>query len=158
MLAAFVPLLLAFGSIAMAVAVIVIVSQFFPQSGVYEQMVLLLGLATGIDYSLFVITRYRNEMEAGRSREDALRVAMGTSGKAIVFAGATTVFALAGMFLIGLPIFTSLGFSAQVVVVIAVLSAITFLPALIMIFGGSINRLRVPFLTRFSARSGHGGP
>ena len=157
-LAAFVPLLLAFGSIAMAVAVIAIVSQFFPQSGVFEQMVLLLGLATGIDYSLFVITRYRNEMEAGRSREDALRVAMGTSGKAIVFAGATTVLALAGMFLIGLPIFTSLGFSAQVVVVIAVLSAITFLPALIMIFGGGINRLRVPFLTRFSARSGHGGP
>ena len=85
-------------------------------------------------------------------------MAMGTSGEAIVFAGLTTVFALAGMFLVGLPVFTSLGFSAQVVVVIAVLSALTLLPALIAAPGGGINRLRLPFLQHFSTRSGHAGP
>ena len=68
LVAAFVPLALAFGSIAMAIAAIAAISQFFPQSDVFQQMVLLLGLATGIDYSLFVITRYRNEMEADARR------------------------------------------------------------------------------------------
>ena len=158
LLAAFVPLLLGFGSIAISIAAIAIASQLFPQSNLYQQMVLLLGLATGIDYSLFVITRYRNEMRSGHSRDDALRIAMGTSGKAIVFAGSTTIFALAGMFLVGLPIFYSLAFSAQVVVVVAVLSAVTFLPALIATLGGAIDRLHVPLLSRLSAGSGHSGP
>jgi RND superfamily putative drug exporter len=148
LLAAIIPLALGFTAIAIAVAVLTLISLGYPLHSAAEQMVLLLGLATGIDYSLFVITRYRNEMRGGHSREDALRIATGTSGKAIVFAGTSTVFALGGMWITGNPIFSSLGLSAQVVVVVAVFSALTLLPALIAIFGRGINWVRIPLLTR----------
>jgi uncharacterized membrane protein YdfJ with MMPL/SSD domain len=153
-LAAIVPLTLGFTAIAIAVAVLTLISQSFALHSAAEQMVLLLGLATGIDYSLFVITRYRNEMRSGHTPEDALRIATGTSGKAIVFAGASTVVALGGMWMVGNPIFTSLGLAAQVVVVIAVFSALTLLPALISLFGDWINRLGIPFIGRLRRGDG----
>jgi RND superfamily putative drug exporter len=155
-LAALVPLTLGFTAIAVAVAVLTLISLWFPLHSASEQMVLLLGLATGIDYSLFVITRYRNEVGDGHTREDALRIATGTSGKAIVFAGSSTVFALGGMWMVGNPIFTTLGLSAQVVVIVAVLSALTLLPALIFQFGGWIDRLGIPLIGRFRREGSHG--
>ncbi len=147
-LAAFVPLILAFTAVIVAVAILTIISQVFALDEAYQQIVLLMGLATGIDYSLFVITRYRNERRAGRSKDDALRVASGTSGKAVVFAGATTVFAVGAMFLVGDKIFSSLGLAAIVVVLVAVASAMTLLPALIAFLGDNIDRLSIPFLGR----------
>ena len=155
-LAAVVPLALAFVSIAAAVATLTLISLVYPLHSAAEQMVLLLGLATGIDYSLFVVTRYRTEVRAGHSREDAMRIATGTSGKAIVFAGTSTVFALAGMWLVGIPTFTSLGLAAQVVVIIAVLSALTLLPALIFLFGSWIDRLGMPLIGRFRRETSQG--
>ncbi len=147
-LAALVPLILAFSAVFVAVAVLTVISQFFPLDQSYEQIVLLMGLATGIDYALFVITRYRNERRDGRSKDDALRVATGTSGKAVVFAGSTTVFAVGGMFLVRDSIFSSLGLAAIVIVLIAVVSAMTLLPALIAFLGDNIDRFGVPFLSR----------
>ena len=147
-LAAFVPLILAFTAVFVAVAILTVISQVFALDEAYQQIVLLMGLATGIDYALFVITRYRNERRAGRSKDDALRVASGTSGKAIVFAGATTVFAVGAMFLVGDKIFSSLGLAAIVVVLVAVVISMTLLPALIAFLGDNIDRLRVPFLGR----------
>ena len=137
LVAAVVPLALAFTAIIVAMGALAIISQLFPLSEVYQQIVLLIGLATGIDYALFVITRYRNERSAGRSKEEALQVATGTSGKAIFFAGATTVFAVAGMFLVNDAIFSSLGLASIVVVVIAVMSAMTLLPAIIAMIATS---------------------
>jgi RND superfamily putative drug exporter len=156
LLAAAVPLTLGFTAIAVAVAVITLISQVTPLHSAAEQMVLLLGLATGIDYSLFVITRYRNEMSGGRSPDHALQVAMGTSGKAIVFAGASTVFALGGMWMVGNPIFSSLGLASQVVVIVAMLSGLTLLPALIGLFGSWINRLGVPYVGRLRRETSQG--
>ncbi|MCH7577804.1 MAG: MMPL family transporter [Chloroflexi bacterium] len=150
--AAAVPLALAFAAIIVAMGALAIISQVFPLSEVYQQIVLLIGLATGIDYALFVITRYRKERSAGRSKEDALQVAMGTSGKAIFFAGATTVFAVAGMFLIGHAVFSSIGLASIVIVVIAVMSAMTLLPAIIAMMGDNLNRLSIPFLGRGQER------
>jgi uncharacterized membrane protein YdfJ with MMPL/SSD domain len=146
LIAAFVPLVLAFIAVFVALGALAAISQGFPLFEGYTQVVLLIGLATGIDYSLFVISRYRNERGAGLSKEDALRVATGTSGKAIVFAGATTVFAVAGMFLVGDPIFSSLGLASIVVVIFAVSMAMTLLPAIIAMLGDNIDRFRVPFL------------
>jgi uncharacterized membrane protein YdfJ with MMPL/SSD domain len=146
LIAAIVPLVLAFIAVFVALGALAAISQGFPLFEGYTQIVLLIGLATGIDYSLFVISRYRNEREAGLSKEEALRVAMGTSGKAIVFAGATTVFAVAGMFLVGDPIFSSLGLASIVVVIFAVSMAMTLLPAIIAMLGDNIDRFRVPFL------------
>jgi len=147
-----VPLALAFVAIIVAMGALAIISQLFPLVEVYQQIVLLIGLATGIDYALFVITRYRNERSAGRSKEEALQVATGTSGKAIFFAGATTVFAVAGMFLVNDAIFSSLGLASIVVVVIAVMSAMTLLPAIIAMMGDNLNRLSIPFLGRGQER------
>ncbi|MEE9132721.1 MAG: MMPL family transporter, partial [Gemmatimonadota bacterium] len=152
LLAAAVPLALAFVAIIVAMGALAIISQVFPLAEVYQQVVLLIGLATGIDYSLFVITRYRNERSAGRSKEEALQVATGTSGKAIFFAGATTVFAVAGMFLVGDPIFSSLGLASIVIVVFAVISAMTLLPAIIALMGDNLNRFSIPFLGRGQER------
>ena len=154
LLAAVVPLILAFTAVFIALGALTIISQGYPLHETYIQIVLLLGLATGIDYALFVITRFRNERRAGRSKEDALRVATGTSGKAVVFAGSTTVFAVAGMFLVGDPIFSSLGLAAIVIVLIAVVSAMTLLPALIAFLGDNVNRLSIPFLGRGGGEGG----
>ncbi len=147
-LAALVPLILAFTAIFVAMGALAVISQATPLSEIYIQVVLLIGLATGIDYALFVITRYRNERQAGRSKDDALRVATGTSGKAVVFAGATTVFAVGAMFLVGDAVFSSLGLASIVIVIVAVASAMTLLPALIAFMGDKINSLSVPFLGR----------
>ena len=153
--AAVVPIVLAFAAIIVALGLLQVISQGSPLVEVYIQVVLLIGLATGIDYALFTITRYRSERSAGLSKEDALRVASGTSGKAIVFAGTTTVFAVAGMFLVNDVIFNSLGLASIVVVLCAIACAMTLLPAMIAMLGDNIDRLTIPFLGR--SRSGGEG-
>jgi len=152
--AAVVPILLAFAAIILALGLLQVISQASPLAEVYTQVVLLIGLATGIDYALFTITRYRNERRAGLSKEDALRVASGTSGKSIVFAGTTTVFAVAGMFLVNDSIFSSLGLASIVIVLCAVASAMTLLPAMIAMLGDNVDRLTIPFLGRGSGGEG----
>jgi uncharacterized membrane protein YdfJ with MMPL/SSD domain len=152
LVAAGVPLLLAFAAIALALSVLAFVSQAMAMTEIYLQIVLLMGLATGIDYSLFVISRYRTQRQRGDSKEDALRTATGTSTKAIFFAGATTVFAVLGMFLVGDPIFASLGLAAAVIVALAVFAAMTLLPAVIAVLGDNIDRLRLPFMERYVNR------
>ena len=153
--AAFVPITLSLAAIITASGILAIVSQVFALSEIYTHMVLLMGLATGIDYALFVITRFRRERQAGLSQEEALRTASGTSGKAVMFAGATVVLAIAGMFLVDSVIFVSLALAAIVVVVIAVILSVTLLPALLAMLGDNVNRLRVPLLSRGTGE--HGG-
>jgi RND superfamily putative drug exporter len=153
--AAGVPLALALTAVVVAAAFLSLFSQAWPLEETYIEIVLLMGLATGIDYSLFVISRYRGERRAGASKDDALQAAMATSGKAVVFAGVTVVLAICGMFLVGDPTFTSLGIAAIVVVLFAILNSVTLLPALLSLLGDGINRLRIPFLGR--GPGAHGG-
>ena len=151
--AAFVPLSLAVAAVITASGILAVISQRYPLSEVYSEIVLLMGLATGIDYALFVISRFRRERRAGRSKEEALLVATSTSGQAVVFAGVTVLLAICGMFLVGDVIFSSLGLSAIVVVALAVIMSVTLLPALLAMLGDNVNWLRVPFLDR----GGEGG-
>ena len=151
--AAFLPLILAFTAILISLGVLGVISQAYALHDAYSEIVLLMGLATGIDYALFVVTRYRNERRAGLAKEDAIARAAGTAGKAVVFAGLTVLLALTGMFFAGNVAFTSLGLAAIVVVGIAVLVSVTMLPALLALFGDRIERLRIPFL----GRPGQGG-
>jgi RND superfamily putative drug exporter len=146
--AAFVPLSLAIAAVITASGILAVISQRYPLAEVYTEVVLLMGLATGIDYALFVITRFRRERRAGLSKEDALRVATATSGQAVVFAGVTVLLAICGMFLVGNVIFSSLGLSAIVVVALAIIMSVTLLPALLAMLGDNVNWLRVPFLGR----------
>jgi uncharacterized membrane protein YdfJ with MMPL/SSD domain len=144
--AASIPLALALAAVISASAILGVISQAIALSNIFSEVVLLMGLATGIDYALFVISRFRNERRKGLSKEDALRAAAGTSGKAVIFAGCTVVLAVSGMFLIGDPTFNSLGLAAIVVVVLAVLISVTLLPALLMMFADYIDRFGLPFL------------
>jgi len=155
LLVALVPLALAMAAVITATGILAPISHLNPLSDVYTEMVLLMGLATGIDYALFVVSRERLERRAGRSKDEALLVATATSGKAVFFAGLTVLLAIAGMFLVSNVIFTSLAIAAMVVVALAVIMSVSLLPALLAMLGDNIDRLRVPFLNRGAGR--HGG-
>jgi len=154
LMAALVPLALALAAVVTASTILTIISQAYPLAVVYSEVVLLMGLATGIDYALFVITRYRSGRRAGLSEEEALRVASGTSGKAVVFAGTTVLLAICGMFLVGSATFSSLGLAAIVVVALAIIFSVTLLPALLAMLGDNVDRVRIPFLGRPSGEGG----
>jgi putative drug exporter of the RND superfamily len=106
----------------------------------------MLGLGVGIDYSLFIVTRHRGFMEQGHPVDEAAARAVATAGGAVVFAGGTVVIALCSLAVARLPLVSALGYSAAIVVLIAVITATTLLPALLAILGERINALRVPFL------------
>ena len=152
--AALVPLALALTAIVTATAVLAVISRGYPLEKAYTEIVLLMGLATGIDYALFVISRFRTERAAGCSKDEALHAAVSTSGKAVVFAGVTVLLAIGGMFLVGNAVFTSLGLAAIVVVAFAVVISATLLPAILAMLGDNVNALRIPII---GGRRGAGG-
>ncbi|MEV4863647.1 MMPL family transporter [Streptomyces ossamyceticus] len=100
-------------------------------SSTTSTLALMIGLAVGIDYALFIISRYRSEMLEGRDREEAAGRAIGTAGSAVVFAGLTVIVALAGLAVVNIPMLTKMGLAAAGTVAVAVLIAITFVPALL---------------------------
>jgi RND superfamily putative drug exporter len=106
----------------------------------------MLGLGVGIDYALFIVTRHKGFMEQGFAVDEAGARAVATAGGAVVFAGGTVVIALVSLAVAQIPIVSALGYSAAVVVAIAILTAITLIPALLAIMGTRINSLRVPFI------------
>ncbi len=148
LLVATVPLALAIFAVVVASGILALISQAYPLSEVYTEIVLLMGLATGIDYALFITSRYRLETRRGLPREEALIVACGTSGKSVVFAGITVLLAVSGMFLVRNPIFSSLGLAAIIVVAVAILLSVTLLPALLTMIGPRLNRFALPFLSK----------
>ena len=109
-------------------------------------MILLMGLAVGIDYSLFVLSRYRRERATGRPKLEAISVASNTTGRAVFYAGITVVLSVAGLMLVEHSVFISLSLGAIIVVIFAIIGSLTLLPALLSILGDNVNRLRVPFL------------
>jgi RND superfamily putative drug exporter len=112
---------------------------------VYAQnVVTLIGLGVAIDYSLFVTSRFREEMQRGRSREDALAIAMSTSGRAVTFSGITVAIGLSGMLFYVGTFLPSMGLAGAIVVASAVFYGLTFLPALLALLGPRIDRFRVP--------------
>ncbi|MFF3390972.1 MMPL family transporter [Streptomyces sp. NPDC002669] len=125
--AAGLPLLTALVGIGVGVASIVALGM----STTTTTLALMLGLAVGIDYALFIVSRYRTERAGGHAAEEAVARAVGTAGSAVVFAGLTVVIALAGLAVVGIPVLTRMGLAAAGTVVIAVLVAITLLPALL---------------------------
>ena len=106
----------------------------------------MLGLGVGIDYALFIVTRHKGFMEQGFGYEEAAARAVATAGGAVVFAGGTVVIALVSLAVAQIPLVSALGYSAAIVVLISILTAVTLIPALLAIAGDRINSLRVPFL------------
>jgi RND superfamily putative drug exporter len=109
-------------------------------------IVTLIGLAVAIDYSLFVVNRFRDELAAGASREDAIAKSMSTAGRAITFSGVTVAIGLSAMLFFQGTFLASMGAAGAIVVTIAVLYGLTFLPALLSVMGTRVDRWRLPFL------------
>jgi uncharacterized membrane protein YdfJ with MMPL/SSD domain len=146
--AAVVPIAVAIASIVVALAAVAGIGQAFVLNFVVVNVLVMMGLAVGIDYSLFVVSRYREERGAGRAREDAVAVAGATASRAVLFSGATVVLALVGMFLVPQTVFRSIAVGAIAVVLVSVLAALTLLPAALAVLGDRIERMRVPLLGR----------
>ncbi len=125
LVAAVIPLVMAIGSIFTAIGIAALVSQVYPLVELYAEMILLMGLAVGIDYSLFVISRYRMERSAGRDKMQAISVAANTTGRAVFYAGVTVVLSLAGLTLTRDFTFISLALGAIIVVFVAVVASLT---------------------------------
>jgi RND superfamily putative drug exporter len=111
----------------------------------------MIGLGVGIDYSLFILTRHRQNLAAGMTVIDSIGLANGTAGQAVLFAGGTVVIAICGLALAGIPYVTWLGFTAAMVVLVMITAAVTLIPALLAVAGTHLNRVRTPRLRR-SAR------
>ncbi|HYM97790.1 MAG TPA: MMPL family transporter [Candidatus Sulfotelmatobacter sp.] len=117
-------------------------------------VVTLIGLGVAIDYSLFVVNRFRDELASGASREDAVATAMSTAGRAITFSGVTVAIGLSAMLFYQGTFLASMGAAGAIVVGIAVLYGLTFLPAILSILGHRVDRLRLPFLRRRQGGTG----
>ena len=151
LVAAGIPLLLAGTAVISAISLLAIPSHWLPIGSTTSSIVLLVGMAVGIDYSLFYLRRVREERSAGRSTREAVLTAAATSGRAIAVSGLTVMISLSGLFLTGFDAFTGLAIGTIVVVGVAVLGSLTFLPALLSLLGKSTDRGRIPFLGKRQA-------
>ena len=156
LVAAGLPLLLALTAVFATLGVLALPSQLMPLDKDISVIVLLIGLAVGVDYSLFYLKREREERAAGRGERAALEAAAATSGRSVLVSGLTVMVAMAGMLFTGDKMFMGFGVATMIVVAIAVLGSLTVLPATLAALGDNVDRLRVPFLhTR--GRSAEGG-
>ncbi|HEX4719060.1 MAG TPA: MMPL family transporter [Thermoleophilaceae bacterium] len=153
LVAAGVPLLLGISAVAGTLGLVGIVSQVLPVDQSISSIVLLIGLAVGVDYSLFYVRREREEREAGRDADAALQAAAATSGRAILISGFTVIVAMSGMFLTGLRTFSSFAVGTIMVVGVAMIGSITVLPAILSKLGDRVEKGRVPLLHRVRSRS-----
>ena len=152
LVAAGVPLLLGISAVMATFGLIALPSQLLPVDEAVASVILLVGLAVGVDYSLFYMRRVREERRAGRSPADSLRVASATSGRAVLISGLTVILAMAGMLLTGDATFTSFGIGTMLVVAVAMAASITVLPAVLAALGDRVEKGRIPFLSRFTER------
>ena len=129
-------------------------SQAYPLADGYDIMLSMLGLAVGIDYSLFIISRFRYERQAGREKLEAIAVASNTTGRAVFYAGVTVAVSLAGLVMTNNPVFISLALGVIFVVLVTIVASLTFIPALLALLGDNVNRLRVPLLGRANGNGG----
>jgi uncharacterized membrane protein YdfJ with MMPL/SSD domain len=154
LVAALVPLLLGITTVIAALGLVALPSQISPIDANLQSVILLIGLAVSVDYSLFYLRREREERAAGRSERSALDIAAATSGRAVLISGLTVIAAMAGMFLAGDKTFISFAQGTILVVAIAIVSSLTVLPAVLAWLGDRVERGRIPFLGRFRRPAG----
>jgi uncharacterized membrane protein YdfJ with MMPL/SSD domain len=154
LVAAGIPLLLALTAVAATMGLLAIPSHIWPVDENTSAVVLLIGLAVGVDYAMFYLKREREERAAGQSERAALEAAAATSGRAVLVSGLTVMVAMAGMFLTGDKTFGSFAMATIMVVAIAVLGSLTVLPALLSRLGDRVDTVRVPLLHRLQRPGG----
>jgi RND superfamily putative drug exporter len=141
----FLPLILGVAAIVVALGLVSLVGQAIDLAFLVTNIVAMMGLAIGIDYSLFVLTRYREERARGLDKIEAIAATGATASKAIFFSGITVMLALGGLILFPMPLFQTIGIGAELVVLIAVAAELTLLPAVLSLTGDRVNALRLPF-------------
>jgi uncharacterized membrane protein YdfJ with MMPL/SSD domain len=151
------PMLMALVSIIVGLGIATIVAQEFSLSVFIVNMMTGMGLALGIDYSLFVISRFREERARGLDKDAAIAMTAATASRAVLFSGTTFVIALLGLFLVPTNVLRSLAAGAIIVGVVSVAAALTLLPAVLSLLGDRINALRIPFVGTRLGRAGAGG-
>jgi RND superfamily putative drug exporter len=140
-LAAGLPILTALVGVGTGVGVVALVANLVTMPTFTNQVVVMLGIGVGIDYALFIVTRYREALAEGREPEAAVVVAMDTAGRSVLFAGTTVVISVLGLLLMGLPAMTGLGIGAATGVLFTMLASVTLLPAVLGFVGRTIDRL-----------------
>jgi len=150
LVAGLIPLLMAILSIAVALGLVALFSQAFDISVFITNMLTGMGLALGIDYSLFVVSRYREERGRGLEKSDAIAASGATASRAVLFSGTAFVVAMIGMLIVPNNIMRSLALGAILVGIVSVVAALTLLPALLGLLGDRVNALRVPIVGRAS--------
>ncbi|MGW2099374.1 MMPL family transporter [Streptomyces olivaceoviridis] len=155
LVAALLPVALAITAIMATMGLMGLVSHLQPMSDTANSVMLLVGMAVGVDYCLFYLRREREERMAGRDAGTALRIAAATSGRAIIVSGVTVCVAMAGMLFTGLAEFEAMGLASLMVVAVAMVGSVTVLPALLSLLGERVEKGRLPFLGR-RRRTGNG--
>jgi RND superfamily putative drug exporter len=146
LIAALLPLVLAFSAVLAAIGLTAVVSHAIPMSDAANSVILLIGMAVGVDYSLFYLRREREERARGATHREAITRAAATSGHAVLVSGLTVLIAMAGMLLAGNRIFVSLGTAAMAVVAVAIVGSLSALPALLAALRGAVDRSPVAWL------------
>ncbi|WP_333768498.1 MMPL family transporter [Streptomyces sp. IBSBF 2435] len=154
LVAALLPVALAMTAFVAAGGVVAVVSHLVPMSDTANSVMLLVGLAVGVDYCLFYLRREREERAAGHDADTALRIAAATSGRAILISGITVIVAMAGMLFTGIGDFKAMGVATMIVVAIAMFGSVTVLPALLSLLGHRVEKGRIPFLNRRRRQAG----
>ena len=156
LVAAGIPLLLALSAVFATFGLMALPSHLVPVAFEADALVLLIGLAVGVDYSMFYLKRERQERAAGRSERAALEAAAATSGRSVLISGLTVMVAMSGMFLTGDATFASLALATILVVAVAVIGSLTVLPAVLSRLGDKVDLLRVPLVGRLRRDDGEG--
>jgi uncharacterized membrane protein YdfJ with MMPL/SSD domain len=157
LVAAGVPLLLGITGVLGTMGVVAGISQISPVAGEINEIILLVGLAVGVDYALFYLRREREERAAGRSKEAALEAAAATSGRAVLVSGFTVMIAMAGMYLAGDPTFASFATGGILVVAVSMVGSLTVLPGLLSMLGDRVDKGRIPLIGRLKRRTAEFG-
>jgi len=153
------PILLALTAVGIGTSTLTIAANFTSLNTVTPILAVMLGLGVGIDYALFIVTRFRQSLAEGESPVDAATTAVATAGRAVVFAGTTVAISISGLAIIGLDFVTKLGLGAASTVVVSVLAAISLLPAVLAKLGHRVNKLRVPtFVAQDGKKRRSSGP
>ena len=151
------PILTALFALGVGVSVITLFTHVFNTAEFAPQLAFMIGLGVGVDYALFILTRFRNGLDEGMDKREAAIAAVDTAGRAVLFAGITVIISLMGMMLLGLPFLYGVATAAAIAVLFTMIAALTLLPALLAIAGGWVNRIRLPFFGRGGRSIDEGG-
>ena len=155
--AAGIPLMLAVLAIVVSVGTVALIGQAFELNFLVLNIMTMVGLAVGIDYSLFIVHRYREELRRGLAKQEAIARAGATASRAVLFSGGTVIVGLLGLFIVPTNVYRSQAVGAITIVVFTVLAALTLLPAVLSLLGDWVNALRLPLLQRGRSSEDEGG-